>query len=109
MPHTFEFCSRDSDYGNKVVQLNLWKNAANLKTLFGLNKLHISGQLTVHPAHDIPLYAESASLKQELLELNEYGHFTFQGQPRTEPGEEELMGPHAHDQVESIEPTETRA
>ena len=93
MPHESALCDCKVD----IVQLELWKNAPDLKTLFNLNKLYIAGDLRIHPAHAIPLYAESAGLKRSLIELNEYGLFTFQGQPRKKSGKDEIKKPHTHD------------
>ena len=100
---------------SKLVQLELWKDAPDFKTLFNLNKLYIAGELTIHPAHGIPLYAESANLKRTLVKMNEHGLFTFQGQPRRVcKGKNEIKLPHTHDKDGSessipIEPSEMKA
>lgn len=54
MPHKFDLSASDPSTYTKTVHLSLWKNARDLRTLFELNKLFISGQLTIHPAHGIP-------------------------------------------------------
>lgn len=115
MPHNFELSVQDSQTYTKIVHLGLWKDAKDLKTIFDLNKLYISGQLTIHPGHGIPLYAESGCLQAKLLEMNEYGLFTFQGQPRTAAGEEEFKPPHDHEDGRNpvmdkiLEPSNTKA
>ena len=95
MPHNFIFYDCDEELDIKLLQLEFWEHAPDLSTLFGLNKSYINGSLIIHPGHAVPLYAESKALKRKLIELNEHGLFTFQGQPKTKG---EYKGPHSHDE-----------
>ena len=40
----------------------------------------------MHPAHPFPIQMETKSLEKALLAMNDYGLFTFQGQPQTDGG-----------------------
>ncbi|KAK3630270.1 methylenetetrahydrofolate reductase (NAD(P)H) met13 [Elasticomyces elasticus] len=62
-------------------QLMLWTDAPDLETLFRLNTEYIEGQLNIHPAHSEPVDPETKGISSSLLQMNQFGLFTFQGQP----------------------------
>lgn len=106
--HYFQFDLSDPIDVAKCEQLKEWKTAPDLETLFALNQSFIRGELIIHPAHGRPLYPESKAMVQSLLRMNEYGMFTFQGQPHTEG---EIIPPHEHgiEDFLIIDPTDTEA
>ena len=84
MPHDFRellLCDCECDCAHH--ELHKWIKARDLKTLFELNKGHITGDIFLHPAHACPLWNETDKISKGILDMNEYGLFTFQGQPRT--------------------------
>ena len=76
------------------ISLREWTSAADLDKLFTLNKAYINGDLDLHPAHLVPLAGETQGLVKPLITMNEYGMFTFHGQP----GVKSIGGlpPHCH-------------
>lgn len=67
--------------------------AVDLRALFELNKAYITGNVMIHPAHSCPLWHETVGIAKVILEMNEYGLFTFQGQPRTDGNLKHVLPP----------------
>ena len=106
MVHRFNHDVGTEEGQTKMEQLPLWKKAKDLEALFSLNYRFLRGELRIHAAHGRPLYDETAGVCQGLIALNEYGMFTFQGQPKVN---EKALAPHEQHVLENIQPTETEA
>ena len=92
-----------------MTDLDAWKSAPDLKTLFSLNRAYLRGEMDLHPAHPGGVDEETSGIKQSLLTMNEYSMFTFQGQPRN--GSAGFIPPHCPCECgdEDINPTDTEA
>ncbi|KAK5689612.1 hypothetical protein LTR97_012785 [Elasticomyces elasticus] len=67
-------------------QLMLWSTAPDLETLIRLNTKYIKDELRIHPAHSHPVDPETKDISSSLLQMNQYGLFTFSGQPQDNGG-----------------------
>lgn len=80
MVHIFSQALETEDGKARATDLDRWKTCPNLSALFQLNQDYLAGTLRIHPGHDGAVLENSAGVPDGLLEMNEYGMFTFQGQ-----------------------------
>ncbi|KAK4950463.1 hypothetical protein LTR10_011445 [Elasticomyces elasticus] len=73
------FTTPDSE---QRAQLMLWRNATDLETLIRLNTEYIKGESHIHPAHSHHIDPETEDISSSLLQMNQNGLLTFQGQPQ---------------------------
>ncbi|KAK5717041.1 hypothetical protein LTR15_008929 [Elasticomyces elasticus] len=73
------FTTPDSE---QRAQLMLWAKAPDLETLIQLNTKYIKGGLRIHPAHSHDIDPETNDISSSLLQMNQNGLLTFQGQPQ---------------------------
>ncbi|KAM3424155.1 hypothetical protein BST61_g11302 [Cercospora zeina] len=66
---------------SRVVDEQLWSVAPDFHALCRLNCMFLRGQLEFTPYHSGPLLVETVPLVPALLELHEYGVFTYESNP----------------------------
>ncbi|KAK5744620.1 hypothetical protein LTR17_002015 [Elasticomyces elasticus] len=64
------------------AQLMRWTDALDLETLIQLNTEYIKGESRIHPAHSHHIDPETKDISSSLLQMNQNGLLTFQGQPQ---------------------------